>query len=121
RSLALVGENGAGKTTLVKLIARLYDPAAGCITVDGVHLRELDAGAWQRRVSAIFQDFVQFALPARDNVAFGAIEQADNRPALVAAGGRYARMFTLQAQRFVDGDEGPVGDENGATREPVHG
>ena len=32
---ALVGLNGAGKTTLVKLLARLYDPDAGAVLVDG--------------------------------------------------------------------------------------
>ena len=72
RSLAIVGANGAGKTTLVKLLARMYEPTSGRITVDGVDLRELDAGAWQRRIAAIFQDFRRYHLSARDNVAFGA-------------------------------------------------
>jgi ABC-type multidrug transport system fused ATPase/permease subunit len=75
RSLAIVGANGAGKTTLIKLLCRLYDPTAGAITVDGVDLRVLDPAAWQRRVAAIFQDFVQYPLPARDNVALGAVER----------------------------------------------
>ena len=35
QSLAIVGANGAGKTTLIKLLCRLYDPAAGSIVVDG--------------------------------------------------------------------------------------
>ncbi|HUQ39056.1 MAG TPA: ABC transporter ATP-binding protein [Acidimicrobiales bacterium] len=73
-SLAVVGENGAGKTTLVKLLARLYDPQSGRITVDGVDLRDLDARAWQRRVGAIFQDFVHYPFTAQDNVAVGAAE-----------------------------------------------
>jgi ABC-type multidrug transport system fused ATPase/permease subunit len=76
RSLAIVGANGAGKTTLVKLLARMYEPTAGRITVDGVDLRELDAAAWQRRIAAIFQDFRHYHLSARDNVAFGAPELA---------------------------------------------
>jgi ATP-binding cassette subfamily B protein len=72
RSLAVVGENGAGKTTLVKLIARMYDPTAGRILVDGHDLRDLDAAAWQRRVAAVFQDFVRYPLTAAENVGFGA-------------------------------------------------
>jgi ATP-binding cassette subfamily B protein len=75
-SLAIVGENGAGKTTLVKLLARLYDPTEGRITVDGTDLRQLDPAAWQRRLAAIFQDFVRYELPARDNVRFGAVDVA---------------------------------------------
>ena len=73
RSLAIVGENGAGKTTLVKLLARLYEPTSGRITADGIDLRDLDATRWQRRVAAIFQDFVPYKLSAADNVAFGAL------------------------------------------------
>lgn len=72
RSLAIVGVNGAGKTTLVKLLARLYDPTEGRITVDGVPLTDIDPHDWQPRVAAIFQDFVRYELPAHDNVAFGA-------------------------------------------------
>jgi ATP-binding cassette subfamily B protein len=82
RSLAIVGENGAGKTTLVKLLARLYDPTSGRITVDGVPLTELDPAQWQRRVAALFQDYLQFQLPARDNVGFGATHVAATDEAL---------------------------------------
>ena len=70
-SLAIVGQNGAGKTTLAKLLCRLYDPQEGAIEVDGVDLRELDVDAWRARVAAVFQDFVRFELPLRDNVAPG--------------------------------------------------
>ena len=41
--IALIGENGAGKTTLVKLLARLYDPTAGQILLDGIDLREYES------------------------------------------------------------------------------
>src|SRR5204863_608986 len=68
-SLAIVGQNGAGKTTLAKLLCRLYDPTAGAIEVDGVDLRELDVDSWRSRVTAVFQDFIRFELPLRDNVA----------------------------------------------------
>ena len=68
-SIAIVGQNGAGKTTLAKLLCRLYDPQGGAIEVDGVDLRELDVGAWRERVTAVFQDFIRFELPLRDNVA----------------------------------------------------
>ena len=68
-SLAIVGQNGAGKTTLAKLLCRLYDPQNGAIEVDGVDLRELDLDAWRSRLTAVFQDFIRFELPLRDNVA----------------------------------------------------
>jgi ABC-type multidrug transport system fused ATPase/permease subunit len=84
-SLAVVGLNGAGKTTLVKLIARLYDPTEGAITIDGVDLRELDPAAWRTRVAAIFQDFLRFGLSARDNVGFGGLAVAGDEAALARA------------------------------------
>jgi ATP-binding cassette, subfamily B, bacterial len=68
-SLAIVGQNGAGKTTLAKLLCRLYDPQSGAIEVDGTDLRDLDLEAWRRRVTVVFQDFVRFELPLRENVA----------------------------------------------------
>jgi ATP-binding cassette, subfamily B, bacterial len=68
-SLAIVGQNGAGKTTLAKLLCRLYDPQDGAIEVDGTDLRELDVEAWRERITAVFQDFIRFELPLRDNVA----------------------------------------------------
>lgn len=74
RSLAIVGLNGAGKTTLIKLLTGLEMPQAGRITVDGVDLAALDQTTWRQAVAAIFQDFVRYELPARDNIGFGAIE-----------------------------------------------
>jgi ATP-binding cassette, subfamily B, bacterial len=70
-SLAIVGQNGAGKTTLAKLLCRLYDPVGGSIEADGTDLRDLDLDAWRARVTAVFQDFIRFELPLRDNVAPG--------------------------------------------------
>ncbi|MBI3973726.1 MAG: ATP-binding cassette domain-containing protein [Chloroflexi bacterium] len=72
QSLAIVGANGAGKTTLIKLLCRLYDPAVGRITVDGADLRAISPDKWRHQIAAIFQDFVQYPLAARDNVGFGA-------------------------------------------------
>jgi ATP-binding cassette subfamily B protein len=97
QSLAIVGANGAGKTTLVKLLARLYEPTSGRITVDGVDLREVDPIAWQRRVAAIFQDFVRFPLTARENVEAGAVDRAGDAD-LLGRAAREAGMDELVAQ-----------------------
>jgi ABC-type multidrug transport system fused ATPase/permease subunit len=68
-SLAIVGQNGAGKTTLAKLLCRLYDPQSGSIEIDGIDVRSLDLTSWRARITAVFQDFIRFELPLRDNVA----------------------------------------------------
>ena len=85
-SLAIVGQNGAGKTTLAKLLCRLYDPQNGGIEIDGVDLRELDLESWRRRLTAVFQDFIRFELPLRDNVAPGGAPDEVIRAALAQAG-----------------------------------
>ncbi|MGO9082684.1 MAG: ATP-binding cassette domain-containing protein [Streptosporangiaceae bacterium] len=68
-SLALVGVNGAGKSTLVTLLARLRDPTAGRVLVDGTDLRDLDPRGWQRQVAVVYQDFTRYPLTVRENVA----------------------------------------------------
>ena len=78
KSTAIVGLNGAGKTTVVKLLCRFYEPDAGQILVDDARLHELDPARWQRRVAAVFQDFVKYELTAMDNVALGAPEVAED-------------------------------------------
>ncbi|HEY0661797.1 MAG TPA: ABC transporter ATP-binding protein [Lysobacter sp.] len=72
--LALVGENGAGKTTLVKLLARLYDPDEGRITLDGRDLREYDLEDLRANIGVIFQDFVRYHLTAGENIGVGQID-----------------------------------------------
>jgi ATP-binding cassette subfamily B protein len=74
QSVALVGANGAGKTTLVKLLARLYDPASGRITIDGIDLREFDPVELRTRIGIIFQDYLRYQLTVRENIGFGRVE-----------------------------------------------
>jgi ATP-binding cassette subfamily B protein len=71
--LALVGENGAGKTTLTKLLARLYDPTEGRITLDGIDLREYDLASLRQAIGVIFQDYVRYDFRFDENIGVGDI------------------------------------------------
>ena len=106
-SLAIVGQNGAGKTTLAKLLCRLYDPQSGAIEIDGVDLRELDVASWRARVTAVFQDFIRFELPLRDNVdPRGGANDATVRLALAAAGASdLAELDTILARGYPGGTD----------------
>jgi ATP-binding cassette subfamily B protein len=73
-TLALVGENGAGKTTIVKLLARLYDPSEGRITIDGIDLRDMAPRDIHANLGVIFQDFIRYSFSARDNIGVGRVE-----------------------------------------------
>ena len=84
-STAIVGLNGAGKTTLVKLLARLYEPTGGRITVDGVALEEIEARSWQRRLAVIYQDYVRYELDVAANIGLGAPGHLGDTEALTRA------------------------------------
>lgn len=83
--LALVGENGAGKTTLVKLLARMYDPVEGRISIDGIDIRKFKIESYRKMIGVIFQDYVRFSFTASENVAVGQIEQAQNQTQVLTA------------------------------------
>ena len=72
--VALVGENGAGKTTITKLLARLYDPTEGRITLDGVDLKEYDLASVRKAIGVIFQDFVRYDMRFDENIGVGEID-----------------------------------------------
>jgi ABC-type multidrug transport system fused ATPase/permease subunit len=105
-SLAIVGQNGAGKTTLAKLLCRLYDPQSGTIEIDGVDVRELDLASWRARLTAVFQDFVKFELPLRDNVAPRGAPDDVVLAALAEAGaGELAALDTILARGYDGGTD----------------
>jgi ATP-binding cassette, subfamily B, bacterial len=108
-SLAIVGRNGAGKTTLAKLLCRLYDPTAGAIEVDGTDLRDLDLAGWRSRLSTVFQDYIRYELPLRDNVAPGGAtgaSDADIEWALRQAGAAdLAATATVLSKSYAGGTD----------------
>ena len=71
-SVAVVGANGAGKSTLIKLLCGLHRPDTGTVRIDGG-----DPGVdddLRRRVAVIFQEFVRYHLPLRDNVVMALLD-----------------------------------------------
>ncbi|MCP4415117.1 MAG: ABC transporter ATP-binding protein [Chloroflexi bacterium] len=70
-TVAIVGRNGAGKTTLVKLIARLYDPDSGEISLDDVDIRELSLDFLHQQLSFVFQQYGRYEATAAHNIAYG--------------------------------------------------
>src|SRR6185369_7623457 len=58
--LGLLGRTGSGKTTLARLIFRLYDPASGCIEINGRDIRESRLGTLRRNIAIVTQDVQLF-------------------------------------------------------------
>ena len=86
-SMAIVGQNGAGKTTLAKLLCRLYDTTVWFHRDRRATAASLELTAWRAQVTAVFQDFIHFELPLRNNVAPTGAPDDVIRAALAAAGG----------------------------------
>lgn len=68
--VALVGPSGSGKTSLVSLIARLYDPSAGSISVDGEDLREVEIESLRSQMAYVSEDSFLFGDTVAGNIAY---------------------------------------------------
>ena len=91
-TVALVGPSGAGKSTVFKLLLRFYDPAGGCIRLDGVDLRNADPQAVRSRIGLVPQETVIFSADARENIRYGH-PSATDAEVTVAAGAAFADDF----------------------------
>ncbi len=110
RTVALVGPTGAGKSTIASLAARLIDPDAGTVSIDGVDVRGLSAASLSGTVALVPQVAFVFDDTIRANVAL-------DRPGIDDAA-VWAALRLAQADGFVahlpQGLDTPVG-ERGAT------
>lgn len=79
-TMALVGENGAGKSTIVKLITALYRPTRGVILINGQDSARFSAASLRTEMSTVFQDFGQYQMTVRENIAIGKDESATAAP-----------------------------------------
>ncbi|MGH8924133.1 MAG: ABC transporter ATP-binding protein [Acidimicrobiia bacterium] len=86
-TVAVVGETGSGKTTLILLLARLWDPETGAITLDGRNLRDFAASELPNEVAYVAQHAFLFDDTVRGNVTLGAnISQTEVEEASRLAG-----------------------------------
>jgi ATP-binding cassette subfamily C protein/ATP-binding cassette subfamily C protein LapB len=64
--VAVCGNSGSGKSTLLKVVAGLYQPQGGAVTIDGIDIRQLPPGELQRAICY---------LPQNGHLFHGTIEQ----------------------------------------------
>jgi ATP-binding cassette, subfamily B, bacterial len=69
-TLALVGETGSGKTTLASLVARLYDPTAGAVTIDGIDIRRMRLADLAEIVGMVSQETYLLHTTVRENLRY---------------------------------------------------
>ena len=70
QTVALVGPSGSGKTSLVGLVARLYDPSAGTVLVDGADVRGVDVGSLRSQIAFVADDSFLFTASVAENIAY---------------------------------------------------
>ena len=67
---AVVGETGSGKTTLGYLVARLYEPERGRVTIDGIDVGDLSFASLADAVGVVSQETYLFHATVRENLRF---------------------------------------------------
>jgi ATP-binding cassette, subfamily B, bacterial len=104
---ALVGPTGGGKTTTASLMARLYDPSAGSIFLDGRDIRSVPPAERARKIGVIPQEPFLFTGTVRDNIVYGNEEYANCSTGHLAAILEKSNLSSLLA-RFPEGLETKV-------------
>jgi ATP-binding cassette subfamily B protein len=70
-TIAILGATGSGKSSLIQLIPRFYDVNEGCITLDGVDIRDITLDSLRAQIGMALQEAVLFRGTIRDNIRFG--------------------------------------------------
>ncbi|MDT5032877.1 MAG: ATP-binding cassette, subfamily multidrug efflux pump [Actinoplanes sp.] len=95
---AVIGSTGSGKTTLLSLVPRLFDATGGEVLVDGVNVRELDAGLLSRTVGLVPQRPYLFTGTIASNLRYGNPGATDDE--------LWQALDVAQARDFVQRMEG---------------
>jgi len=103
---AIVGETGAGKTTLGYLVARLYEPQSGRVSIDGVDVREASFASLAATVGVVSQETYLFHATVRENLRFASPNASDEE---IEAAARTAHIHELIAS-LPDGYDTVVGE-----------
>ena len=76
-TLAVVGPTGSGKSTLAALIARLWDAPPGTLFIDDRSIREYPLTELRSAIGYVPQDTFLFSETISENIAFGAVDAAE--------------------------------------------
>ena len=105
--LGIVGPPGSGKTTLISLIARLYDPTAGRVLLDGVDIRNIRLTDLRDQIAFMPQEPFMFAGTVRDNIGFG--DPSFTQPQIEETARSASLLATVED--FSDGFDTVVGEK----------
>ncbi len=66
--IAFFGGDGSGRTTVVKILAGLYRVNEGEYLIDGYEIQDLARGQLKKKLSVIFQDFIDYHFSLEENI-----------------------------------------------------
>ena len=106
RTTALVGATGAGKSTAVSLLMRFYEPACGCIRIDGVSIASVTRRSLRGAIAVVPQQALLFDGSIADNIRYGRLDASDEEVRRVAVCAHVAEF----ADRLPGGMGAPAGE-----------
>jgi len=106
--IALLGATGSGKTTVINLIPRLYDPTAGCVTLDGQDLRALPLDELRQQIGIVLQETMLFAASVRENIAYGRPDASEEE---IIAAAKAAQAHDFIVGQLADGYDTVIGEK----------
>jgi ATP-binding cassette subfamily B protein len=106
---ALVGETGSGKTTLAYLLARLYEPQRGCVSIDEVDIRDLTQESLAAIVGLVSQETYLFHASIRENLRFAGVGGREITDEQIEDAARAAQIHEL-ISGLPEGYDTPVGE-----------
>ena len=104
--LVLVGGSGAGKSTVAALMARLYDPSAGQVLIDGRDARDCSLAWLREQFGLVLQDTILFTGTVAENIAYG-VEETTPEAVVAAARAASADSFIAELPAGYDTMLGP--------------
>src|SRR5690242_8520711 len=106
RNTAVVGPSGSGKSTLGRLLYRFYDVSAGCITIDGQDIRDVQQQSLRAAIAIVPQDTVLFNDTIEYNIAYGRPGASHDE---IVQAAKLAQIHDF-VQRLPEGYATPVGE-----------
>jgi ATP-binding cassette subfamily B protein len=95
QTVALVGATGSGKSSIVNLVARLYLPSHGQVTIDGYDTRLVSGRSLHRQIASVLQDNFLFAGSVIENIRLGKPHATDEE---VEAAARALGVFDVLSE-----------------------